>query len=184
LSLQKWSCIGKWLVPHLPKGCKGIVWCRMRPAPLSLGDTKGSDSSSSFSSWSAWNKYCKEPKPTDFSSYIQRRHCGEVESAHLHMEVFKMCVSAPPLLSTTRWLHGLIETYGGVQPDTDEVHIPAGQKSDVKGWYDEELQCGNTDLTPVSGQHFNKVWAKSLPHLKCRAFLRWVCLCACILVLI
>jgi len=114
LSLQKWSCIGKWLVPHLPKGCKGIVWCRMRPAPLSLGDTKGSDSSSSFSSWSAWNKYCKEPKPTDFSSYIQRRHCGEVESAHLHMKVFKMCVyHSPPLLSTTRWLHGLIETYGG-----------------------------------------------------------------------
>ena len=92
LALQKWSCIGKWLVPHLPKGCKGIVWCRMRPAPLSLGDTKGSYSSSSFSSWSAWNKYCKEPKPTDFSSYIQRRHCGEVESAHLHMKVFKMCV--------------------------------------------------------------------------------------------
>ena len=96
LSLQKWSCSGKWLVPHLPKGCKGIVWCRMWPAPLSLGDTKGSYSSSSFSSWSAWNKYCKKPKPTDFSSYIQRRHCGEVESAHLHMKVFKMCTFTPP----------------------------------------------------------------------------------------
>ena len=31
-----------------------------------------------------------------------------------------------------RWLPGLIDTYGGVQPDTDEVHIPVGKKSDIR----------------------------------------------------
>ena len=99
----------------------------------------------------------------------------------LYPKCLNVCIAhpfPPPDGSTA-----LLRHMGGVQPDTDEVHIPAGQKSDVKGWYDEELQCGNTDLTPVSGQHFNKVWAKSVPHLKCRAFLRWVCLCACMLVL-
>jgi hypothetical protein len=66
--------------------------------------------------------------------------------------------------------------------DSDEVHVPAGQKSDVKGWYDEELHSGNDELIKVSHQHLNKVWANSFPHLKCRAFLRWFCLCTCTLV--
>jgi len=82
-----------------------------------------------------------------------------------------------------RWLHGLIDTYGGVQPDTAEVHVPAGNKSDVKGWYDEEVHGGNEDLTPVSNQHFQKVWRTCVPHLKCRAFLRLVCCYKCTLVL-
>ena len=71
-----------------------------------------------------------------------------------------------------RWLHGLIDTYSGVQPDTDEVHIPAGRKGDVKVWYDEELEAGNPDLIKVSKRQFNRVWLERLPHLKCRAFLR------------
>ena len=105
---------------------------------------------------------------------MQRRDCAKVQSAHLPKPI--------SLFLGNRWLHGLIETYGGVQPDTDEVHVPAGQKSDVKGWYDEELHSGNDELIKVSNQHFNKVWANSFPHLKCRAFLRWFCLCTCTLV--
>ena len=69
-----------------------------------------------------------------------------------------------------RWLHGLIDTYSGVQPDTDEVHIPAGRKGDVKVWYDEEVEAGNPDLIKVSKRQFNRVWLERLPHLKCRAF--------------
>ena len=72
-----------------------------------------------------------------------------------------------------RWLHGLIDTYSGVQPDTDEVHIPAGRKGDVKVWYDEEVEAGNPDLIKVSKRQFNRVWLERLPHLKCRAFLRF-----------
>ena len=83
-------------------------------------------------------------------------------------------LSPPPPFSLPRWLHGLIDTYGGVQPDIDEVHIPAGRKGDVKGWYDEELENGNTDLIKVSARQFNRVWLETLPHLKCRAFLRFV----------
>ena len=79
-------------------------------------------------------------------------------------------------LTPPRWLHGLIDTYGGVQPDTDEVHVPAGRKSDVKVWYDEEVKGGNSDLLPVSTRQFNRVWLENLPHLKCRAFLRSVLL--------
>ena len=71
-----------------------------------------------------------------------------------------------------RWLHGLIDTYSGVQPDTDEVHIPAGRKGDVKVWYDEEVEAGNPDLIKVSKRQFNRVWLERLPHLKCRASLR------------
>ena len=121
---------------------------------------------------------------------MQRRDCAKVQSAHLPKKDLKCVYKEPPppfffflfSFSGTRWLHGLIETYGGVQPDTDEVHVPAGQKSDVKGWYDEELHSGNDELIKVSNQHFNKVWANSFPHLKCRAFLRWICLCTCTLV--
>ena len=61
-----------------------------------------------------------------------------------------------------------------MQPDTDDVHVSAGSKSDVKGWYDEEVHGGNDDLTPVSNQHFQKVWKKCVPHLEYLAFLRWV----------
>ena len=85
--------------------------------------------------------------------------------------VRRACPPPPP-----RWLHGLIDTYGGVQPDTDEVHVPAGRKSDVKVWYDEEVKGGNSDLLPVSTRQFNRVWLENLPHLKCRAFLRSVLL--------
>ena len=85
------------------------------------------------------------------------------------ISLFKVLTPPPP-----RWLHGLIDTYGGVQPDTDEVHVPAGRKSDVKVWYDEEVKGGNSDLLPVSTRQFNRVWLENLPHLKCRAFLRLV----------
>ena len=53
--LQKWSFIGKWIIPHLPKGRKGVVWCRIWPHPLCFGDTKGSYASSCISCWSAWD---------------------------------------------------------------------------------------------------------------------------------
>ena len=71
----------------------------------------------------------------------------------------------PTPFSLPRWLHGLIDTYGGVQPDIDEVHIPAGRKGDVKGWYDEELENGNKHLIKVSARQFNRVWLETLPHL-------------------
>ena len=86
---------------------------------------------------------------------------------HIDRYVFFSCYFFP-----FRWLHGLIDTYSGVQPDTDEVHIPAGRKGDVKVWYDEEVEAGNPDLIKVSKRQFNRIWLERLPHLKCRAFLR------------
>ena len=70
-----------------------------------------------------------------------------------------MCILlTPPPIPTIRWLHGLIDTYGGVQPDTDEVHIPVGKKSDIRANMMKKYEVGmSTDLIEVSGKQFNKV---------------------------
>lgn len=72
-----------------------------------------------------------------------------------------------------KWLHGLIDNFADYQPDSKEVHLPFGQKTDVFHLYTSEVEAGCRGLPQVSFSFFNKIWSQRVRHLKVRAFHRF-----------
>lgn len=84
-------------------------------------------------------------------------------------------VTAVNVASTLRsvfaavWMHNFFQLTGDPMPNTDgEIHL---EKQDIKGIYEEyEADFEEKGRNPLCYQSFCKLWTKSFPHVKIRAY--------------